>query len=62
MGADPEAVVDLDLRVRGTANMWLASTAAFPSAGTANPTFSLLCLVSALADRLHDRILHPHNA
>jgi choline dehydrogenase-like flavoprotein len=52
MGVDGEAVVDPELRVYGTANLWLVSTAVFPSAGTANPTFSLLCLGAGLADRL----------
>lgn len=52
MGTDGQAVVDLRLRVKGTANLWVASTAVFPTAGTANPTFSLLCLTASLADRL----------
>jgi choline dehydrogenase-like flavoprotein len=55
MGTDGEAVVDPELRVHGAANLWCASTAVFPSAGTANPTFSLLCLAAGLADRLADR-------
>jgi choline dehydrogenase-like flavoprotein len=52
MGQDSEATVDLDLRVRGTHNLFVLSTAVFPSAGTANPTFSMLCLGDRLADRL----------
>ncbi len=52
MGNDGEAVVDTTLRVRGTANMWLVSTGNLPSAGTANPTFSMLCLADSLAHRL----------
>lgn len=52
MGTDRNAVVDLDLRVRGTRNLHVLSTAVFPTAGTANPTFSMLCMADALADKL----------
>jgi choline dehydrogenase-like flavoprotein len=52
MGSDPEAVVDLDLRVRGLVNLFAVTTGVLPSAGTANPTFSALCLAEALGDRL----------
>ena len=46
------AVLDLGLKVHGMDNLYAASTAALPDAGDANPTFGLLCLVHALADRL----------
>lgn len=49
MGEDAEAVVDNDLQVHGLDNVYLVSTGIFPSAGTANPTFSLLCFAEALA-------------
>lgn len=52
MGTDKEATVDLDLRVRGTENLYVLSTGVFPSAGTANPTFSMLCLGDMLAGKL----------
>jgi choline dehydrogenase-like flavoprotein len=52
MGSDQEAVVDLDLRVRHTGNLWVLSTAVFPSAGSANPTFSMLCLGEKLSEVL----------
>ena len=55
LGADDEAVVDLDLRARGTRNLWVLSTGVFPTAGTANPTFSMLCLGDALADQVTAR-------
>jgi choline dehydrogenase-like flavoprotein len=55
MGADKEATVDLELRVRGTQNLYVLSTGVFPSAGTANPTFSMLCLGDMLADTLLER-------
>lgn len=52
MGDDAEAVVDRDLRVAGLDNAWVTSTAVLPGAGTANPTFTLLCLVNRLARML----------
>lgn len=52
LGADPEAVVSPELRVRGTDNLYVLSTAVFPTAGTANPTFSMLCLGRELASHL----------
>jgi choline dehydrogenase-like flavoprotein len=52
MGTDVEAVVDPSLRVHDTENLFVLSTAVFPSAGSANPTFSLLCFALDLAERL----------
>ncbi len=52
MGVDADAVVDMGLRVRGMGNLWVASTGVLPSAGTANPTFTLLCLAEGLAQRI----------
>ena len=56
MGSDSEATVDLDLRVKGTANLFVLSTGVFPGAGTANPTFSMLCLGDLLAEQLADTL------
>lgn len=52
MGSNPESVVDRDLKVWGTDNVYVASTGVLPSAGSANPTFSLLCLTHRLAETL----------
>lgn len=52
LGTDKGAVVDPDLRANGTDNLWVLSTAVLPTAGTANPTFTMLCLGEELADRL----------
>ena len=60
MGTDNEATVDLELKVRGTQNLYVLSTGVFPSAGTANPTFSMLCLGDMLADKLANH--HADNA
>lgn len=49
MAADPaKGVVDADCRVHGTANLFVASSAVFPTSGQANPTL----LVTALSARL----------
>jgi len=53
MGDDEEAVVDLNLKVRGLENTWVVSTGVFPSAGTANPTFSMLCLANRFVDQVN---------
>jgi choline dehydrogenase-like flavoprotein len=45
-------VVDFDLKVHGVDNLWVLSTGVLPSAGTANPTFSMLCLGNRLAEQL----------
>jgi choline dehydrogenase-like flavoprotein len=52
LGDDAEATVDWDLKVRGTKNLFVLSTGVLPSAGTANPTFSMLCLGDKLGDTL----------
>ncbi|HTV90164.1 MAG TPA: GMC oxidoreductase, partial [Stellaceae bacterium] len=49
MAADPrKGVVDSDCRVHGAANLFVASSAVFPTSGQANPTL----LVTALSARL----------
>lgn len=45
-------VADPQLRVHGVGNLFLASCSVFPSAGSANPTFTLLALTMRLADHL----------
>ena len=52
MGDDRESVVDLGLGVRGLANASVLSTAVLPTAGTANPTFTMLCLAEEMIDSL----------
>ena len=52
MGKKKESVVDENLKVYGTENLWVVSTGVLPSAGSANPTFTMLCL----ADRLVEQI------
>ena len=52
MGNHKEAVTDLDLKVRGTENLWTINLGLLPSAGSANPTFSLLCLVHYFCNKI----------
>lgn len=52
LGSDADAVVDPELRVHGMLNLWLLSTGVLPSAGSANPALSMLCLGEELAQKL----------
>lgn len=53
MGAnDSEGVVDRDLRVFGTENLYVAGSAAFRTLGNANTTLTALALTTRLVDRL----------
>jgi len=45
-------VVDADCRVHGVANLYLAGAGVFPTAGSANPTLTIVALALRLADRL----------
>lgn len=56
LGTDEESVVDPELKVHGTKNLSVLSTGIFPSAGTANPTFSMLCFSELLADCLREKV------
>lgn len=49
MGYDAESTVDQNLKVRGLENAWVVSTGVLPSAGSANPTFTMLCMANHLA-------------
>lgn len=50
IGTISDGVVDSNLKVWGTSNIWVISTGVLPSAGTANPTLTLLCLAQNLVD------------
>ncbi|WP_138734661.1 GMC oxidoreductase [Modestobacter excelsi] len=53
MSADPgDGVVDPDCRVHGVRNLYVASSAVFPTAGEANPTFMAVTLAVRLAHHL----------
>jgi choline dehydrogenase-like flavoprotein len=53
MGSSPRhGVVDGNLNTFAIANLWVASTSAFPSGASANPTMMLLLFTMRLADHL----------
>lgn len=57
MAAEPaRGIVDADCRVHGTPNLFIASSAVFPSSGQANPTLLLCALSARLAAHLADRL------
>ena len=51
------SVLNKDLRVWALSNVYVSSTAAFPSAGSANPGLTHLALTARLADHLKQQIL-----
>jgi choline dehydrogenase-like flavoprotein len=59
MGTSPEdGVVDRDLRVFGTDNLYVAGAATFPTSSGANTTFTALTFATRLVDHLaaHDAV------
>lgn len=53
MADDPsEGVTDRDCAVHGMANLFVAGSSVFPTAGQANPTLTLVALALRLADHL----------
>ncbi|MBM3673941.1 MAG: hypothetical protein FJW88_03135 [Actinobacteria bacterium] len=44
--------MDQDLKVFGTANLYVASSSVFPTAGISNPTLTIVALALRLADHL----------
>lgn len=53
MGDDPAtSVVDRDLRVHGTPNLYVASSAVFVTSGVSNPTLTIAALALRLAEYL----------
>lgn len=49
-------VVDANCRVHGVANLFVAGSSVFPTAGCANPTLTLVALAVRLADHLRDEL------
>lgn len=53
MGNDVRSsVVDANCRVHGVENLWIASSAVFPTSGQANPTLNIVALSLRLAEHL----------
>jgi choline dehydrogenase-like flavoprotein len=56
MGSDPRSsVVDADCRVHGIDNLYIASSAVFPTSGQANPTLTIVALALRLAEHVKQR-------
>jgi choline dehydrogenase-like flavoprotein len=56
MSADPRSgVVDVNCRVHGVANLYVAGSSIFPTAGHANPTLTIAAMSLRLADYLRNR-------
>jgi choline dehydrogenase-like flavoprotein len=51
-----EGVLDPNLRVFGQTNLYVCSSAAFPTSGHANPTHTIIALALRLTDHLHERL------
>lgn len=63
MAADPrDGVVDTDCRVFGTNNLYVASSAVFPSSSQANPTLTILAVSARLAQHLAGQVGRNHLA
>ncbi|MBB5753135.1 GMC oxidoreductase [Prosthecomicrobium pneumaticum] len=52
LGEAADAPVDLDYRLRGSANVYVTGAALWPRAGSWNPTLTMVALAIDLADRL----------
>ena len=53
MHPDPkQGVVDVNCRVHGLGNLYIAGAAVFPTAGSANPTLTLISMSLRLSDHL----------
>jgi choline dehydrogenase-like flavoprotein len=58
MHADPcHGVVDVDCRVHGMTNLYIAGSSVFPTGGYANPTLTIVALAMRLADHLKARFV-----
>ncbi|CAN5200312.1 GMC oxidoreductase [soil metagenome] len=57
MGNDPaNSVVDADLRLHDSPNLYIAGSAPFVTGGGSNPTLTIAALSHRLADHLHERL------
>jgi choline dehydrogenase-like flavoprotein len=57
MHRDPkQGVVDVNCRVHGLANLYVAGASVFPTAGCANPTLTLVAMTLRLSDHLKTNV------
>ena len=60
MHPDPKkGVVDATCRVHGLANLFVAGSSVFPTAGNHTPTLTIIALALRLGDRIHEMIARP---
>jgi len=60
MGSNPEtSVVDANCKVHHVDNLYIASSAVFPTSGQANPTLTIAALSLRLADHLAQKMQAP---
>lgn len=52
-----DSVVDKNLKVHDIDNLYIAGSSVFPSAGIANPTFTIVQLSIRLADEIHKKFI-----
>jgi choline dehydrogenase-like flavoprotein len=56
MSANPaDGVVDPNCRVHGLANLYVAGSSVFPTAGFMNPTLTIVALAVRMAEHLKSR-------
>ena len=56
MSSNPrEGVVDVNCRLHGVQNLYVAGSSVFPSAGHANPTLTIVALAERLANHLRQQ-------
>lgn len=59
MHASPKhGVVDANCRVHGVNNLFVVGSSVFPTAGSANPTLTILALAIRLADHIKLQMAH----
>jgi choline dehydrogenase-like flavoprotein len=51
-----QGVVDRNCRVHGVSNLYIGSSAVFPTSGHSNPTLTIIALCMRLADRLKQEL------
>jgi choline dehydrogenase-like flavoprotein len=57
MSDDPsQGVVDRHCRVHGVRNLYIGSSAVFPTSGHSNPTLTLIALVLRIADQIKNEL------
>jgi choline dehydrogenase-like flavoprotein len=54
-----DGVVDAECRVHGVRNLFVASSAAFPTGGAVSPTLTIVALAVRIARTVRDRELSP---